>query len=1114
MYCGKCGKQSAEQVRYCVHCGTDLAQQTPLPPSSTPAAETIEDTEALRRDLLDANKPTDTGDKPPPATPRKPRMISANAVGVGKTLAGRYNIAERLGVGGMGEVFKATDSELNDLSVAIKVLPPILAANTRSVNRLRTEAAISLKLTHPNICRLHTFRVDGDVKFLVMEHIPGQTLEEMLDATDERKLPLAKILPVARNVADALDFAHSQNPPILHRDIKPSNVMVTPNGVGKVLDFGIARELKDSMTRMTGKDTSGTLLYMSPEQFTGSTPTAASDIYSFAAMLYECLCGHAPFWQGSIAHQLLNQTPSRMHGMPDHVNDALQAGLAKNSGERPGSARELVRMLEGRDKGALESSAGILSPGRSGHAPAQQHRASEADELGSAPKPRPPKGRTRARKPMHTVVLLLLVLAAIAGVGYWQGWWPEEILTKLGLGPAKKVPPPERIAASRGSTKTVPGNGGQNGNGPKGGKTDLDAAIAAQQEAETCCQKAKDVSGDKYFDGKVKAVEALLSTGKDQITKTQYAQAIATYKNAVNRCNEIVALAGQRQQAAAVRIEADKARSAAETAGAAKLAAAIWQGAESTGKTAVGLFDADKFAEAAAAWTKAQQEYGKAAVLAALGAKVAAARKEWDDALKTAKQPMLTRFGGKLWADAQEEVARARAAGVSEDAPAKWQAAAKLLRDAWKAASAAEAQEAKIAGHIAAAQTMIEADKYTEARAEAGKALAIVPDHKVATFLAAKADAGTAIAKAKALLETKPVEALAGVRKLLPELKRLAEDTPSDTKLKAWLAEADRLQRQLVNLYRLVKRLAGHEKPVASVDIKADGAEFVTGSGDGTLRIWATATGKALGKIDAGGEVASAVYSPDGARLAWATGAKLVMAARADNATPVTHEGHLLAILAVAFSPAGKTVVSGGEDDKLLVRDVTTGKVTATLDNKDDVTCLAFSPDGKLIVSGSGKLLVGKDDKLVRIWSVADGKCLHMLAGHAKTVRAVAFSVDGSQVASADDNGLILIHDAATGKETGRLTGHRGAVSGIAFRQDGLRLASAGADKSIRLWDPVSGKCTQTLEGHTDWVRALQFSRDGKHLVTAGDDKAVIIWALGVELPVKAPGLRPGGVRE
>ena len=272
--------------------------------------------------------------------------VAAEALWPEKVLAGRYRIRERLGAGGMGEVWKAEDSELG-LAVAVKVLPPVLLSNSRSIEALKREAALSLRLTHPNICRLYNFHADGDVKFLVMEYIDGRTLEGVLDEKAGRRMGLDELLPVAGQVAEALDYAHSQNPPILHRDVKPSNIMVTEDGRAKLMDFGIARELKESMTRVTGRETSGTLLYMSPEQFSGRTPTPASDVYSLAATLYECLSGHPPFYQGAIGHQLLHLPPGPVEGLSLEVNDALLAGLAKEPSDRQADAAALVTTLAG-----------------------------------------------------------------------------------------------------------------------------------------------------------------------------------------------------------------------------------------------------------------------------------------------------------------------------------------------------------------------------------------------------------------------------------------------------------------------------------------------------------------------------------------------------------------------------------------------------------------------------------------------------------------------------------------------------------------------------------------------------------------------------------------------
>jgi formylglycine-generating enzyme required for sulfatase activity/predicted Ser/Thr protein kinase len=259
----------------------------------------------------------------------------------GRLLAERYRIVRKLGEGGMGLVYLAEDTEL-ETRVAIKFVPPMLAGNARAIKNLQREAATAMQLSHPHIVRLHDLHTDGHQKFLVMEYIEGKTLEDLLAEKEDDRLSFEEVLPVARQVADALDFAHQRN--VLHRDLKPSNIMITAGGEAKLLDFGIARELKDSYTRVTGHETSGTLPYMSPEQLQGQTPSPQMDIYSLAAVLYECLCGHAPFYTGDLRHQILEVEP-RPLDLPQAAG--LLHALAKDPAQRPASGSELVALLSG-----------------------------------------------------------------------------------------------------------------------------------------------------------------------------------------------------------------------------------------------------------------------------------------------------------------------------------------------------------------------------------------------------------------------------------------------------------------------------------------------------------------------------------------------------------------------------------------------------------------------------------------------------------------------------------------------------------------------------------------------------------------------------------------------
>ena len=260
-----------------------------------------------------------------------------------KLLANRYRIVQKLGEGGMGMVYLAEDTELGNNKVAIKFIPPQLAGNPRAIKNLQREAQTAMQLSHPNIVRLHDLHTDGHQKFLVMEYIEGKTLEQALAEKENDKLMLEELLPLADQIAAGLDYAHDRK--VLHRDLKPSNIMIAKDGTVKLLDFGIAREMKDSFTRVTGQETSGTLPYMSPEQLMGEKPSTAMDIYSFGAVLYECLSGHPPFYMGDIREQIRLQDVKPIDGIGDTLNEVFKKSLAKQIAARPKNSREVVVRL-------------------------------------------------------------------------------------------------------------------------------------------------------------------------------------------------------------------------------------------------------------------------------------------------------------------------------------------------------------------------------------------------------------------------------------------------------------------------------------------------------------------------------------------------------------------------------------------------------------------------------------------------------------------------------------------------------------------------------------------------------------------------------------------------
>ena len=258
-------------------------------------------------------------------------------------LGGRYRVGRKLGEGGMGSVWLAEDSTLDGREVAIKMLPAHLATNKRAIKSLKEEAKLAMALSHPNVVTLRSFEEADQGVFLIMDYVNGETLEEML--ADREALPVDEVMRLFLPLAQAIDYAHTKK--VVHRDIKPSNVLIDREGIPYVTDFGIAREMKDTFTRVTGSNTSGTLPYMAPEQLRGEQPSPAQDVYSLAAAAFECLTGHPPFHRGQIEYQILNVAPEWPEEI--EVTSAILRvfqSLAKDPKERPTSCCAIFAATE------------------------------------------------------------------------------------------------------------------------------------------------------------------------------------------------------------------------------------------------------------------------------------------------------------------------------------------------------------------------------------------------------------------------------------------------------------------------------------------------------------------------------------------------------------------------------------------------------------------------------------------------------------------------------------------------------------------------------------------------------------------------------------------------
>ena len=267
----------------------------------------------------------------------------------GQVLSGRYRVIERIGVGGMGVVYRVEDSKWDNRPFALKALPPDMAKSEAAIKRLKREADSAIELHHPNIMALHSFDNDGPHHFLVMELLDGPDLENAL--AEKEKFSVEEVLNIARQICSALDYAHKKG--IVHRDIKPGNILFTTEGdeqVVKIADFGIAYQVRNSIAKITGQDISGgTLHYMPPEQLAGREVDSRADQYALAASLYELLRGRPPF-EGAgaiLMRQIDENEPEAIDNVPEHMNSALLKALAKKPEDRFDTCESFFAVLDG-----------------------------------------------------------------------------------------------------------------------------------------------------------------------------------------------------------------------------------------------------------------------------------------------------------------------------------------------------------------------------------------------------------------------------------------------------------------------------------------------------------------------------------------------------------------------------------------------------------------------------------------------------------------------------------------------------------------------------------------------------------------------------------------------
>jgi eukaryotic-like serine/threonine-protein kinase len=322
----------------------------------------------------------------------------------GVVFGGRYELSSRIAIGGMGEVWEATDRIIGRM-VAIKILKDEYLGDPGFLERFRAEARHAALVNHEGIANVFDYGEEDGSAFLVMELVPGEALSAMLER--ERTLPVDRVLDYVSQTALALHAAHEAG--LVHRDIKPGNLLITPDRRVKITDFGIARIADQVPLTATGQ-VMGTVQYLSPEQASGHPASPSTDIYSLGIVAYESLAGKRPFTgesQVAIAMAQINDTPPPLdETIPVNVRNLVMSCLAKDPKDRPASTAKLAEAATALRRGDLRAAAsavpGVLGIGTTETAATRLMPTSSSTSASPVP---PAAPRTPVAAPVPTAAL-------------------------------------------------------------------------------------------------------------------------------------------------------------------------------------------------------------------------------------------------------------------------------------------------------------------------------------------------------------------------------------------------------------------------------------------------------------------------------------------------------------------------------------------------------------------------------------------------------------------------------------------------------------------------------------------------------------------------------------
>ncbi len=990
-------------------------------------------------------------------------------------LQNKYRITRLLGRGGYSAVYEAEHSGLGNARFAIKELfheaNATLAQRQAASDQFRFEASTLAKLNDEMLPKVMDFFTERGRDYLVMEYVPGDTLQEYL-ARSATPLPEAQVLKWADELCDALMYLHAQIPPVIHRDIKPSNIKITPDGKIKLLDFGIAKLLSAG----TGTGTAAravTAPYAPLEQY-GRGTDARSDIYALGVTMYELLTKQLPPEAPDRANQAV--IPPRQHNPAISLTTEaiVLKAMAEKQAERFASARELRNALRGNWR--PQPLAPVPPP-----APALAHYSATGVNSTST--------RGNVTMPWWILAaaggvgLFLIILIVLLTVGRANNWLvalvPTETRTLTPTLTATLAPSftptftstaTNTPTATRTATPELPVLAG----------TALPPPVAAISlnnvtRLEQIARWGKGTLNDVAWSPQGDVIAAASSLGVYLLDPQTLLEIALLETDAV---------------VSAVAFSPDGATIAAGTE-----------------NKKIVLFD-----------LQARQVNGTLLghangindlVFSNDGTLLASS--SWDDTVKLWTIP-----GGRERHTFRFDDLE----GISVPSVAFSPDGRSLLvgLDQYSRRGDVTTRDGFVRGFDTTnMELLFTLSDHTSRVTSVGYS----PNGEV--FASGSADRTVKVWSTRgALLQTLNVESNVYSVAFSPDGSMVAVGL-GDNSAQIWrVADGTR-----------IRSLNGHTDSVAHLSFAPDGNALVTEGFDDTLRVWDLTDGRerlragefgsrnsvvfapdqewlAFGAADGSvhlvdvqngadrfvmrghsGGVSSLAVSPDGKLLASASyDRSIFLWATNSGREQKSWQGHEETIYTAAFAPDGKMLATGGWDKMIKLWEVPTGRELAKFTGHDELIYqLEFSPDGKLLASASW-------DETIKLWNVANGTLVSTLTGHTADANAVAFSPDGILLATGADDQTIRLWNVTSGSELAVLNGHTGLVLDLCFSEDGLLLFSTSSDNSIKIWDVRQRRELMSLVGHISGVNSIALSPDERWLASSSWDGTVRLWGV------------------